>query len=48
MNADVAKKQGMLEELDIKKRVDKVLEHLTLEAQMLETRKEIQTKVRLT
>lgn len=47
MNADVAKKQDMLEELDMKKRVHKVLEHLTLEAQMLETRKEIQTKVRL-
>ncbi len=47
MNADVAKKQDMLEELDMKKRVQKVLEHLTLEAQMLETRKEIQTKVRL-
>ena len=47
MNADVAKKQDMLEELDMKKRVQKVLEHLTLEAQMLETRKEIQTKVRM-
>jgi ATP-dependent Lon protease len=47
MNADVAKKQDMLEELDMKKRVHKVLEHLTLEAQMLETRKEIQTKVRM-
>lgn len=47
MNADVAKKQDMLEELDMKKRVEKVLEHLTLEVQMLETRKEIQTKVRL-
>ncbi len=47
MNADVAKKQDMLEELDIKKRVEKVEEHLTLEAQMLETRKEIQTKVRM-
>ncbi len=47
MNADVAKKQDMLEELNMKKRVQKVQEHLTLEAQMLETRKEIQTKVRL-
>lgn len=47
MNADVAKKQDMLEELDMKKRVEKVMEHLTLEAQMLETRKEIQTKVRM-
>lgn len=47
MNADVAKKQDMLEELDMKSRVQKVMEHLTLEAQMLETRKEIQTKVRI-
>lgn len=46
MNADVAKKQEMLEELDIKKRVLKVLEHLTLEAQMLEMRNEIQNKVK--
>jgi ATP-dependent Lon protease len=47
MNADVAKKQDMLEELDMKTRVMKVLEHLTLEAQMLEMRNEIQTKVRM-
>ena len=31
MNADVAKKQDMLEEMDIKSRVMKVLEHLSLE-----------------
>lgn len=47
MNADVEKKQEMLEELDVQKRVMMVLEHLTLEAQMLEMRNEIQSKVRL-
>lgn len=46
MNADVAKKQEMLEEMDIRKRVMMVLEHLTLEIQMLEMRNEIHTKVR--
>ncbi len=46
MNADVSKKQEMLEVLDVKKRVMMVLEHLTLEAQMLEMRNEIQSKVK--
>jgi len=46
MNADVSKKQDMLEEMDLKKRVMKVLEHLSAEAQMLEMRNEIQNKVR--
>ncbi len=46
MNADVAKKQEMLEELDVKKRVMMVLEHLTAEIQMLEMQNEIQSKVR--
>ncbi|MCH2230612.1 MAG: endopeptidase La [Crocinitomicaceae bacterium] len=46
MNADVAKKQEMLAELDMKKRVLMVLEHLTLEVQMLEMKNEIQSKVR--
>lgn len=46
MNADVAKKQEMLEELDVKKRVMMVLEHLTMESQMLEMRNEIHSKVR--
>ena len=46
MNADVSKKQEMLKELDIKKRVTLVLEHLTLEIQMLEMKNEIQSKVR--
>ncbi len=46
MNADVVKKQEMLEELDMKKRVVKVMEHLSLELQMLEMRNEISSKVR--
>jgi len=46
MNADVAKKQDMLEEMDMKKRVVQVMEHLTLEVQMLEMRNEIQNKVK--
>jgi len=46
MNADVAKKQEMLEEMDMEKRVIKVLEHLTLEVQMLEMQNEIHNRVR--
>lgn len=46
MNADVSKKQEMLEELDMKKRAYMVLEHLTLESQVLEMRNQIQSKVR--
>lgn len=46
MNADVSKKQEMLEELDMKKRVMKVLEHLNLEIEMLIMSNEIQSKVR--
>lgn len=46
MNADVSKKQEMLEELNTKQRIMKVLEHLTLEVQMLEMRNEIQSKVK--
>lgn len=46
MNADVNKKQGMLEELNFRKRAKMVMEHLTLESQLLEMRNEIQTKVR--
>ena len=47
MNADVEKKQEMLEELDFRKRAKMVMEHLTLESQLLEMRNEIQTKVRM-
>ena len=46
MNADVAKKQEMLGEMNMKKRVLMVLEHLTLEVQMLEMKNEIHSKVR--
>ncbi|MDC1202800.1 endopeptidase La [Crocinitomicaceae bacterium] len=46
MNADVSKKQEMLEEMNLKNRVMKVLEHLSAEAQMLEMKNEIQNKVR--
>ncbi len=46
MNADVAKKQEVLEQLDLKKRTYMVLEHLTLESQVLEMRNQIQSKVR--
>ncbi|MBI1835636.1 MAG: endopeptidase La [Flavobacteriia bacterium] len=46
MNADVHKKQEMLEEFDLKNRVQMAMEHLTLEIQMLEMRNEIQSKVR--
>lgn len=46
MNADVSKKQDMLEELDIEIRAKKVMEHLEMESQMLEMRNEIQDKVR--
>lgn len=47
MNADVAKKQAMLEESVIKRRAQLVLEHLTFESQMLEMRNEIQQKVKV-
>jgi ATP-dependent Lon protease len=46
MNADVNKKQELLEELDFRVRAQKVMEHLTLEVQVLEMRNEIQSKVR--
>ena len=47
MNADVATKQSMLDELDLKKRAMAVLQHLTVEAQQLEMRNEIQTRVKV-
>ena len=46
MNADVSKKQEMLEEMDMEKRVMMVMEHLTIEIQMLEMRNEIQNRVK--
>lgn len=47
MNADVATKQKMLNEMDLKKRAMAVLQHLTIEAQQLEMRNEIQTRVKI-
>jgi len=46
MNADVPKKQSLLEELDTHKRVLMVLEYLDMEVQMLQMRNKIQSKVR--
>lgn len=47
MNADVATKQKMLDEMDLTKRAMAVLQHLTVEAQQLEMRNEIQTRVKV-
>ncbi len=47
MNAEVDKKQHLLEINDLKDRATEVLKLLNLEAQMLEMRNEIQDKVRL-
>ncbi len=44
MNADVEKKQEMLEMADIKERATKVLEYITKELQMLELKNQIQSK----
>ena len=46
MDADVAKKQQILEEFDVIKRAYLVLEHLTFQAQMLDLKNEIHSKVR--
>ncbi len=46
MNADVEKKQMLLEMDDLKDRATKVLEHLTKELQMLELKNQIQSKVK--
>lgn len=47
MNADVEKKQSLLEMNDLKDRAVKVLEHLTRELQMLELKNQIQSKVKV-
>ncbi|MCO4291953.1 endopeptidase La [Solitalea sp. MAHUQ-68] len=47
MNAEVGEKQSLLEETNIKKRAEMVLEHLTKELQMLELKNQIQSKVRV-
>jgi len=46
MNADLVKKQSMLEEKDMKKRLSLVLEHLSTERELLEIRNQINSKVR--
>jgi ATP-dependent Lon protease len=46
MNADVEKKQYLLEMNNLKDRATKVLEHLTKELQMLELKNQIQSKVK--
>jgi ATP-dependent Lon protease len=47
MNADVEKKQQLLEMNDLKERATRVLEHLTKELQMLELKNQIQSKVKV-
>src|SRR5476651_1249966 len=44
MNADMASKQHLLEEPNLRSRARNVLEHLTVEIQMLELKNQIQTK----
>jgi len=47
MNADMAAKQHLLEVANVRDRANLVLEHLTLDLQMLELKNQIQTKVRV-
>ncbi len=47
MNADMAGKQHLLEVSNLRERANLVLEHLTLDLQMLELKNQIQTKVRV-
>jgi len=47
MNADMAAKQRMLEVANLRDRAKLVLEHLTLDLQMLELKNQIQSKVRI-
>src|SRR5476651_1477953 len=44
MNADMSSKQRLLEEPNLRNRANLVLEHLTVEIQMLELKNQIQTK----
>lgn len=46
LNAELTQKQEILEQSDIKKRAEKVLELLTIELQLLELKNQIQNKVR--
>src|SRR3569833_90541 len=47
MNADMSAKQRMLEVANLRDRAKLVLEHLTLDLQMLELKNQIQSKVRI-
>jgi len=47
MNADMTAKQSLLEVPNLRDRANLVLEHLTLDLQMLELKNQIQTKVRV-
>lgn len=47
MNGTVMEKQKMLEVANLRKRAEMVLEHLTLELQMLELKNQIQNKVKV-
>jgi len=47
MNADMTAKQDLLEVPNLRDRANLVLEHLTLDLQMLELKNQIQTKVRV-
>ncbi len=47
MNADMTAKQRLLEEPNLRIRTNLVLEHLTLDLQMLELKNQIQSKVRV-
>jgi ATP-dependent Lon protease len=47
MNADMTAKQHLLEVANLRERANLVLEHLTLDLQMLELKNQIQTKVRV-
>src|ERR1700744_2013219 len=47
MNADMSAKQHLLEVANLRERANLVLEHLTLDLQMLELKNQIQTKVRV-
>lgn len=47
MNADVSKKQQMLEEINFKRRANAVLVHLSEELQILEMKNDIQSKVKV-
>jgi ATP-dependent Lon protease len=47
MNADMNAKQHLLEEPNLRNRANLVLEHLTLDLQMLELKNQIQSKVRV-